>query len=254
MPPFLEDIQRFLPTPDEARARRWIYIPYDRLNDRVGPLAETAPEDAILVFMESRAKGTRRPYHKKKLTLVLSAMRHFALEQGERGCRIVYGASPDSFSDGLLELQQRWNWPELLVNRPAERELRVELAAAPELRIRQVADTAWLSTTEDFEQVFGKLKPNKPGSRRYLMDRFYRAQRQRTGLLMRNGKPLGGKWSYDDENRKPFRNDVPVPERPTFTSARSTASTCPSPAATPRPPGASPSTACSRTSARGRTP
>jgi deoxyribodipyrimidine photolyase-related protein len=216
MIPFLDLIQRFLPTPDESRSRRWIYIPYDRLHDRVGPLADTAPEDAILVFMESRAKGTRRPYHKKKLTLVLSAMRHFALEQGERGCRIVYGASPASFSDGLLELQQRWNWPELLVNRPAERELRVELAAVPELRLRQVADTAWLSTTEDFEGVFGRLKPNRPGSRQYLMDRFYRAQRQRTGLLMHNGKPAGGKWSYDDENRKPFRNEVPVPERPSF--------------------------------------
>ncbi len=111
--------------------------------------------------MESRAKGTRRPYHKKKLTLVLSAMRHFALEQAERGCRIVYGASPTSFADGLLELQQRWQWTELVVNRPAERELRVELRAAKDagLRIRAVRDTAWLSTTEDFEKVFGKLKP-----------------------------------------------------------------------------------------------
>jgi deoxyribodipyrimidine photolyase-related protein len=131
MTPFLETIQRFLPTPEDARTRRWIYIPYDRLHDAVGPLADTDPADAILVFMESHAKGTRRPYHKKKLTLVLSAMRHFALEQGERGCRIVYGISPSSFSDGLLELQQQWNWPELLVNRPAERELRVELPPHP---------------------------------------------------------------------------------------------------------------------------
>jgi deoxyribodipyrimidine photolyase-related protein len=219
MPPFLEQIQRFLPNPSEARTRRWIYIPYDRLHDQVGPLAESAPEDAILVLMESRGKGTRRPYHKKKLTLVLSAMRHFAIEQGERGCKIVYGTSPTSFSDGLLQLQHHWDWPELSVNRPAERELRVELDAAQQdgLRLRICPDTAWLSSTQDFEVVFGKPRPpEKPGGRQYLMDRFYRAMRQKSGLLMRNGKPIGGKWSFDAENRKPFRNQVEVPERPAF--------------------------------------
>jgi deoxyribodipyrimidine photolyase-related protein len=219
MQPFLERIARFLPTPDEAKSRRWIYVPYDRLHDGVGPLAETEPEDAILVLMESRAKGTRRPYHKKKLTLVLSAMRHFALEQGARGCRVVYGSSPTSFADGLLELQQKWNWNSLVVNRPAERELRVELDAAKAdgLRITFVSDTAWLSTTEDFETVFGKpAKNDKPSKRQYLMDRFYRSMRQKTGLLMERGKPSGGQFSYDAENRKPWRNEIPVPVRPTF--------------------------------------
>jgi deoxyribodipyrimidine photolyase-related protein len=227
--PFLEQARQWEPTQDEARARRWIYVPYDRLHDGVGPLAQTEPRDAIVVLMESRAKGTRRPYHKKKLTLVLSAMRHFAQEQAARGCRVVYGSSPSSFSDGLFELQARWQWSELLVNRPAERELRLELRVAKEqgLRIRAVQDTAWLTTTEDFEAVFGRLA-DRPGDaaggaaqaqrrgRVYLMDNFYRAMRRKTGLLMRNGKPVGGRWSFDAENRQSYRGEVPVPERPAF--------------------------------------
>lgn len=223
---FLERIRQFEPNVDEARARRWIYVPYDRLHDGVGPLSETAPEQAIVVLMESRGKGTRRPYHKKKLTLLLSAMRHFALEQAERGCRVVYGASPTSFSDGLFALQARWKWSEILVNRPAERELRVELREAKQagLRIRAVRDTAWLTSTEDFEAVFGKpeaggLERNTQwvsGQRQYLMDRFYRAMRRKTGFLMRGAQPIGGKWSFDEENRRPYRGEVPVPERPTF--------------------------------------
>ncbi len=217
---FCEHIAPFAPTEEEARARRWIYVPYDRLHDGVGPLAETAPENAVVVLMESRAKGTRRPYHKKKLTLVLSAMRHFALEQAERGCRVVYGSSPTSFSDGLMELQGRWQWKELVVNRPAERELRVELRAAKEqgLRIRAVRDTAWLSTTEDFEEVFGKLDLERlhEDKRQYLMDRFYRHMRVKTGYLMVKGKPAGGKWNWDAENRRPYKGEVPVPVRPTF--------------------------------------
>ena len=219
MTTFLNDIARFAPTAAEATTRQWIYVPYDRLHDGVGPLAETAPSDAVIVMVESRAMETRRPYHKKKLTLVLSAMRHFALEQGERGCRIVYGASPTSFSDGLLALQAKWKWSELVVNRPAERELRIELdsAVAAGLRLKIVADTAWLSTADDFSGVFGEPKPHiEPGKRQYLMDRFYRAMRQKSGLLMEGGKPVGGKYSYDAENRKPYRNEVPVPPRPRF--------------------------------------
>ena len=224
---FWEQVRQFEPTVDEARARRWIYVPYDRLHDDVGPLRDTPPGEAVVVLMESRGKGTRRPYHKKKLTLVLSAMRHFALEQGARGCRVVYGASPSSFSDGLLELQERWSWAELLVNRPAERELRVELREAADergLRLRVVEDTAWLTTTEDFEAVFGRLEVGAEvrdggafgSGRQYLMDRFYRAMRRKTGYLMAGAQPVGGQWSYDAENRKPYRGEIPVPERPTF--------------------------------------
>jgi deoxyribodipyrimidine photolyase-related protein len=222
MQPFFIRISQFAPSKAEAKSRRWIYVPYDRLHDAVGPLAGTKPEDAVLVFMESQAKGTRRPYHKKKLTLVLSAMRHFALEQAERGCRIVYGASPAGFGEGLLALQQQWNWPDLLTNRPAERELRVELEAvrADGLRITFAADTAWLSTSDDFEEAFPKRAAAKSdaklGQRTYLMDTFYRAMRQKTGILMEHGKPTGGKYSYDAENRLPWKNELPVPVRPSF--------------------------------------
>jgi deoxyribodipyrimidine photolyase-related protein len=223
MDTFFTRIVPFLPSKAEAKSRRWIYVPYDRLHDGVGPLAETKPEDAVLVFMESQAKGTRRQYHKKKLTLVLSAMRHFALEQAERGCRVVYGASPSSFADGLLALQQQWQWSELVTSRPAERELRVELEAARAdgLRIAFARDTAWLSTTDDFEAAFPKRGTridgaSRPGQRTYLMDTFYRAMRQKSGILMERGKPIGGRYSYDAENRLPWKNELPVPVRPTF--------------------------------------
>jgi deoxyribodipyrimidine photolyase-related protein len=224
---FWDQVKKLEPTRAEAKARRWIYVPYDRLHDGVGALAETKPEEAVVVLMESRAKGVRRPYHKKKLTLVLSSMRHFALEQGERGCRVVYGASAEGFGDGLRELQETWGWGELVVNRPAERELRVELDGAVKagLRLKVVEDTAWLSTREDFEGAFGKVDVGEfrggagrgEGARRpFLMDTFYRAMRKKSGLLMAGGKPVGGKWSYDAENRKPYRGEVKVPERPRF--------------------------------------
>ena len=48
------------------------------------------------------------------------------------------------------------------------------------------------------------------------MDRFYRRMRQQTGILMKGAKPIGGKFSFDWDNRNPWRGDPPVPQMPAF--------------------------------------
>jgi deoxyribodipyrimidine photolyase-related protein len=53
---------------------------------------------------------------------------------------------------------------------------------------------------------------------------FYKAQRQRLDLLMDNGKPLGGKWSFDESNRRKLPKDQGVPTLPTFRISRTTRS------------------------------
>ena len=54
------------------------------------------------------------------------------------------------------------------------------------------------------------------GSRkRPFMSSFYEAQRKRMGILLdSNGKPAGGRWSFDDENRKSMpKRGLDVPPR-----------------------------------------
>jgi deoxyribodipyrimidine photolyase-related protein len=48
------------------------------------------------------------------------------------------------------------------------------------------------------------------------MDAFYRQVRRRTGVLMERGKPVGGKFSFDAENRQPWHGDPPAPVLPVF--------------------------------------
>jgi deoxyribodipyrimidine photolyase-related protein len=43
------------------------------------------------------------------------------------------------------------------------------------------------------------------------MEHFYREMRRKTGLLMEGGKPAGGAWNFDRENRKPARADLFLP-------------------------------------------
>ena len=208
------------PTTEEIRRRRWIYIPYDRFTDRIGPLAEQPASETGIVIVESTAKAHRRPYHKKKLVLLISNMRHFALEQAARGVSVLYHFSPLSHGSALRQLQVDRGLPTLTVMRPAERELRLDLAqaVADGLRLNEVPDTTWLTQLDDFTGVYGPYRPEdaRANARKYVMDRFYRAMRQKTGILMRNGKPVAGQFSFDPDNRNPYRNEVPVPTPPTF--------------------------------------
>lgn len=200
------------PSKQDVRERHWMYVPYDKLTDQAGPLFEIEPKSCGIVMVESLQNESRRPYHKKKLALVLANGRHFALEQAARGVKVIYVSTQGSFGDGLLEAQEKFALAELTSMHPAERELRIDLEQSIKqgLRLKFVGDTTWLSTNEDFDSVY-KSKPKQ-----YVMDRFYRAMRTKTGLLMDGSGPVGGKFSYDAENRKPYRGEVPVPQRPVF--------------------------------------
>lgn len=45
---------------------------------------------------------------------------------------------------------------------------------------------------------------------RYSMNSFYIAQRKHFNILLEDGKAMGGKWSYDKENRKPPSEDIKI--------------------------------------------
>ena len=211
---FQKSIAAHAPKSIDITHRRWIYIPYDRFTDRTGPLTEQSPSETGIVIVESTAKALRRPYHKKKLVVLISNMRHFALEQAAKGVSVLYHFSPESHGTALLHLQREKKLPPLICMTPAERELRLDLAGAIKqgLKLEFVEDTTWASQTGDFTAVYGGYTHGKA----YVMDRFYRHMRQQTGILMHGGKPVGGRFSFDAENRNPYKGDVPVPRFPEF--------------------------------------
>jgi deoxyribodipyrimidine photolyase-related protein len=209
---FTQRLRQAIPSHNDIRERQWIYVPYDRLTDRTGPLAAHPPEQTGIVMMEALAKAHRRAYHKKKLALLIANQRHFALEQAARGVKVLYLFTNGIFADGLLEAQKKHHIAELVTMKPAERELRLDLEEARKrgVRIEEVPDSTWLSSEADFDEVYG------PQTTSFLMDRFYRSMRKKTNTLMEDGEPAGGKYSYDSENRKPWRGKPPVPRRPSY--------------------------------------
>jgi len=188
--------------------RRWIYVPNDQLSDAIGPLSRGEPAELGIVMIENRWLLDRRPHHRQKLALLLANGRHFALEQARRGVALRYLVADEPTSAALQPVIAELG--PLEVMRPAERELRADLGPLFESgHLIELEHQGWLSVTDDFE---ASQKPRPP----WRMDAFYRHMRRRTGILMENGKPFGGKLSFDADNRRPWPGSPPAPEPPTF--------------------------------------
>lgn len=200
---FLERL-REVNTADPSRVGQWIFVPYDQLTDRVGPLAVEPPSGLGIVLVETSWKPRQRPYHKQKLAMVLASQRHFALEQASRGIsvRYVFGETP--YDELLAPLAAELG--SLRMMEAAEHELRSRLAPlVASGAIEVLPNETWLTTREQFVSAFA-------GNKAWRMDRFYRRVRQDSGVLMEDGKPVGGKYSFDSENRKTWKGDPPAPE------------------------------------------
>jgi deoxyribodipyrimidine photolyase-related protein len=161
-----------------------------------------------VVLLESTWKGNRRPYHKQKLALVLANMRHFALEQADRGVAVRYEVTDAPYSHALRGIASEAGG--LTAMEPAERELRADLAPlVAEGLLSLVPHEGWLTRADQFVE-------STAGRPHLRMDAFYRCVRRDTGLLMDGAKPVGGKYSFDPQNRRPWRGEPPAPNPPRF--------------------------------------
>ncbi len=194
--------------PKGGNQRSWILVLEDQLSDEIGPLSREDPHGLGVVLIESHWKLKRRPYHKQKVAFHLLNLRHFALEQAKRGVAVRYQTTSKSFRETLKLLIQELG--SLRVMEPAELEVRQDLAPLVKKGlIICLPHDGWLTSRQDFMESAGRKPP-------WRMDTFYRYVRKQTGILMKGMHPLGGKFSFDTDNRKPWKGSPPTPKKLRF--------------------------------------
>jgi deoxyribodipyrimidine photolyase-related protein len=202
---FMQELIKRQPDP---KGRRWLYVPYDQITDKIGPLSKGNPKTLGIILVENPWKASRRPYHKQKLALILANLRHFALEQAQRGVAVRHVVTRGPYRTALEPLVKELG--PLQAMEPAERELRADLQ--PLLKAKAlgfIPHEGWLTTRDQFFSGAGESPP-------WRMDSFYRHMRRETGILMKGEKPEGGKVSFDQENRLSWKGAPPAPSPPSF--------------------------------------
>ncbi|MGC9505903.1 cryptochrome/photolyase family protein, partial [Baaleninema sp.] len=162
------------------------------------------PSDIPVLFIESLNFAQQRPYHRQKLVLVWSAMRHFAEELKQAGWNVTYRVSED-FETPLREWIRENHLEEVRVMEPNDYPFSRYLQR-PDLpgSLSIVENNLFLWTAAEFADW-------AKGRKRLLLETFYRRGRQRFDVLMDGGEPEGGQWNYDKQNRKPPKGELHPP-------------------------------------------
>lgn len=172
--------------------KRILYVPHDHLNKNFGVLKGANKNTDAVVLVESARMITGRNWHKERLFFLTSSARHFAYQLEHDGYTVRYIKAPTTI-DGLKIAQKEFGKLEISCAEPSSHVQQKQLA---EFGVQFVENDFFLTSRSLFNLWAEKQKT-------YVMENFYRAQRNRLGILVADGKPEGGQWNYDADNRLP---------------------------------------------------
>ncbi len=185
----------------------------DQLSASLSALRDADLHQDTVFMAEVDEELTREPHHKQKITLILAAMRCFAEQLRESGFNLEYIALDDPQNAGTLTAEvrralQRGRYDALVVTEPGEyagMRMVEDWSGLFGLPVEVRPDDRFLCSIPEFQQW-------ARGRRELRMEYFYRYMRRRYGWLMEDGAPVGGRWNFDAENRKPLPAAAAVPE------------------------------------------
>ena len=172
--------------------KRIIYIPFDHLHPKYGALKDADPKSDLIILVESARMVAGGNWNKVRLYFLISSAHHFKAELEQLGFKVKYIKAATTI-DGLKQVLKEY--PKLPI---------ISAQPSSHLQSKQLADFGVSFVENDFfltsRNLFTTWADNQKS---FLMESFYRAQRNRLGILVENGKPVGGKWNFDKENRLP---------------------------------------------------
>ena len=192
--------------------RSIIVILGDQLTCNISSLRNCNKQQDIILMCEILEECTTPKHHKKKIAFTLSCMRHFATELKEQGFNVCYVKLDDaknthSFKSEILRATKKYNSQKVIITYPGEYRVLQSLNSlrSEGIDLQLQEDDRFLCSREQF-QDFAR------GRKSLLMESFYRQMRLKYDVLMDKGKPIGGKWNYDAENRKPPKKNMKIPK------------------------------------------
>ncbi len=165
------------------------------------------PVGSVFYIIEDPLYFSQYQFHKQKLVLHRASMKYFQASLIKQGFQVHY-----------WDLQQLENYNNLvndLIKRGIKEicyynttddwlEQKIVKVFSTKFKIVRRQSPMFLSS-EEF------LKTQFEGKDHFSMASFYIEQRKRLSVLVENGKPMGGKWSFDTDNRKKLPKSVLPP-------------------------------------------
>ena len=180
--------------------------------------------DHLFFMAEDLELCTYEKHHKLKILLFLSSMRSHADELKKNKLRIEYSKIEDKdfnkkYTEKLKKIIQSKNIKEVTSFEVEDKFFEIKLEKffnSIKVRWNIVQTPMFLNSRQEFDAYLNKNK--KP-----FMATFYKETRKKLDILMsKDGTPVGGKWSFDEDNRNKLPKKISIPKFPKINETKHT--------------------------------
>lgn len=177
----------------------------DQLFENHPAISKTRPIFLVEDFLYFRVQ----PFHKQRLVLLRAAMKNYAQFLSENGFEVHYIESELLKNrEAIFSLLAKQKISKIHLAEFADEWLKEGVKAASEKyswSIILYPSPMFLCSNEEIDSFF-------KGKKKFSMAQFYAYQRKRLNILMEDGGPVGGKFSFDTENRKRLPKGIEIPK------------------------------------------
>ena len=144
-------------------------------------------------------------FHQQKIALHRASMKFYEEYLTGEKFKVEYIDSTSPLSDvrQLIEYLQKEKYSKILITDVCDNWLEKRIKET-ELELEILESPLFINTREDLKEYFEDKKS-------YHQTDFYKQQRLSRNILMKAGKPTGGKWTFDTENRKRYPKNKKAP-------------------------------------------
>ena len=196
------------------------------LENQLFPLKYIEPykKDHVFYMSEDYEFFTSEKYHKHKILLFLSAMRSHAEVLKKNKYDLIYKKINDkdyntTYLDKLKKFISDEKIYEVSLFEIEEKKFEKKIITFFKninLKINIIKSPMFMCSREEFKE---HIKNNKNN----LMASFYKYMRKKNNILIeKSKKPVGGKWSFDKDNRKKIPKNTKIPVFPRLNHTKHT--------------------------------
>jgi deoxyribodipyrimidine photolyase-related protein len=167
-------------------------------------------KNRFIYLIEEALFFTQYNFHKQKLVFHRASMKFYEKNLVSKNYEVKYIESGSDISDirKLITHLKKEGFSEIhfadVVDNWLEKRIN-ETASSTDIKIKVYDSPGFINSGEEIKKYFN-------GKKNYSQTSFYIQQRKKLDLLIDDeAKPIGGKWTYDSENRKKYPADKKPP-------------------------------------------
>ena len=181
-------------------------------------------KDHIFFMAEDYGLCTYEKHHKQKILFFLSSMRSYADEIKKNQCELIYYKFNEKYfeTDYIDKIKKIITLKKIneitsfeVENKLFEKKLTI-FFKKENVKWNVIQSPMFMNSRSEFKEYVDN-------SKKILMGNFYKITRKKFNILLDDkDKPIGGKWSFDSENRKKLPKEITIPSFPKILETKHT--------------------------------